>query len=256
MAKTRAAGAVKAAVKEVSVAVADSGEVGVSAVNRALSILAAFSREQPRLSLAQLAQATGLYKSTILRLAESLESFGYLQRSADGIYSIGSAPLRLAPLYQTNLHPAEIILPTLRELVARTQESASFYVQAGDQRLCAYRVHSPRSVRDHINEGELLPLNRGAGGVILMAFSGARGARYEAARREKFALTRGDRDPETAAIAAPVFGVGNKLEGALCVSGPLHRFDDASVEAMREPLQVRARALTEALGGDADSMNY
>lgn len=251
MAKTRAASAIQEETAETT----NVGEVGVSAVNRALSILAAFSREQPRLGLAQLAQATGLYKSTILRLAESLESFGYLQRSSDGIYSIGPAPLRLSPLYQTNLHAAEIILPVLRELVARTQESASFYVQAGDQRLCAYRVHSPRSVRDHINEGELLPLNRGAGGVILMAFSGARGARYETARREKFALTRGDRDPETAAIAAPVFGVGNKLEGALCISGPLHRFTDASVAEMRVPLRGRARALTEALGGDTDLLD-
>lgn len=232
--------------------VADVGEVGVGAVNRALSLLAAFSRERPQLTLAQLAQITGLYKSTILRLAESLESFGYLQRSDEGVYSIGPAPLRLAPLYQTNLHPAEIILPVLRELVSQTQESASFYVMAGDQRLCAYRVHSPRSVRDHISEGELLPLRQGAGGVILMAFSGARGARYEQVRREQFALTRGERDAETAAIAAPVFGPGDKLEGALSISGPVHRFTDKAVAAMRTPLRGKARALTQALGGDPD----
>lgn len=235
-----------------SVALTEADAGGVGAVNRALSLLAAFSRERPQLTLAQLAQITGLYKSTILRLAESLESFGYLQRSEEGVYAIGPASLRLASLYQTNLHPAEIILPVLRELVATTQESASFYVLAGDQRLCAYRVHSPRSVRDHISEGELLPLRQGAGGVILMAFSGARGARYEQARQDLFAVTRGERDTETAAIAAPVFGVKGKIEGALSISGPVHRFTEKAVKEMRAPLLGKARALTLALGGDSD----
>lgn len=228
-----------------------NGEVGVAAVNRALTLLAAFSAEQPQMTLAQLAQRTGLYKSTILRLAESLESFGYLRRSGDGIYSVGAAPLRLAALYRSNLHPAEAVLPVLRELVAATRESASFYVTAGDRRLCAYRVDSPRTVRDHVHEGELLPLRQGAGGVILLAFSGARGARYEQARLDLFALTRGERDPDTAAIAAPVFGPGGQLEGALSISGPIHRFTDKTAAAMRAPLLAQARRLTAAFGGDA-----
>jgi DNA-binding IclR family transcriptional regulator len=228
------------------------GETGVAAVNRALTLLAAFSPERPTLTLAQMAQQTGLYKSTILRLAESLESFGFLKRSESGVYAIGVAPLRLASLYQARLHPAEVVLPALRELVAVSQESASFYVIAGDQRLCAYRVHSPRTVRDNIHEGELLPLQQGAGGVVLLAFSGARGARYEQARREQFALTRGERDSETAAIAAPVFGPANKLEGTLSISGPLHRFTDQAVATMRDPLRNRARLLTAEFGGDPD----
>ena len=56
----------------------------VEAVERALSIVSAFSDGDQALSLAEIARRTGLYKSTILRLAGSLKCFGYLSQQADG----------------------------------------------------------------------------------------------------------------------------------------------------------------------------
>src|SRR5258708_25933095 len=49
-----------------------SGGGGVAAVERALAILDAFGPEDPRLTLAELSQRTTFYKSTILRIAQSL----------------------------------------------------------------------------------------------------------------------------------------------------------------------------------------
>lgn len=225
---------------------------GVAAVNRALSMLEAFTKEHPALSLAQLAQRTGLYKSTLLRLSESLEHFGYLQRSQAGVFTLGPAPMRLATLYQSSLHPAEIVMPVLRELVAQTSESAAFYVRAGNQRLCAYRVPSSRAVSDNVRQGELLALECGAGGHILLAFSGKVGQRYTDIRQQLYSVTKGERDHETAAVACPVFGPGQALEGALSLSGPIQRFTDPAIKSMKELLQEAARRLTTALGGDTE----
>jgi DNA-binding IclR family transcriptional regulator len=227
-------------------------EFGVAAVNRALSLLAAFSKQHRTFTLAQLAEHTGLYKSTILRLAESLEAFGYLHRSADGVFALGPTPMRLAALYQSGLHPAEIVMPVLRELMRTTTESAALYVRTGDKRLCAYRVTSPRAISDNVQQGELLPLDKGAGGRVLLAFDGAAGAAYDEVRRTMFSMTRGDRDQETAAVACPVFGAGQRLEGALSISGPIQRFTPAAVRKMRPELFAAARTLTTGLGGDAD----
>jgi DNA-binding IclR family transcriptional regulator len=69
---------------------------GVDAVDRAMSILAAFAAGKERLTLAQLATETGFYKSTILRLARSLEHGGYLHRDQEGVFSLGAQPMRLA----------------------------------------------------------------------------------------------------------------------------------------------------------------
>ena len=75
-----------------------SDEGGVAAVDRALSILDALTDD--KVTLAELSKRTDLYKSTVLRLLKSLEKFGYVLRSADGSYRLGSKVLHLGSLYQ------------------------------------------------------------------------------------------------------------------------------------------------------------
>lgn len=225
--------------------------VGVAAVNRALSLLAAFDKGHRSFTLTQLAEHTGLYKSTVLRLAESLEAAGYLYRDRQGIYTLGPAPLRLAALYRSSMHPSEFVMPVLRELSGLTGESAALYTRAGEKRLCAYRISSPRAISDNVQQDELLPLDKGAGGHVLQAFSNVPGERYDAIRRDHICLTMGERDQETAALACPVFGPENQLEGALSLSGPLHRFTPEAVYAMQAHLLAAASKLTMLFGGDS-----
>ena len=57
---------------------------GAAAVDRALSLLAAFRAGDRALGLAELALRTQLYKSTVLRLLASLEHARLLQQLPDG----------------------------------------------------------------------------------------------------------------------------------------------------------------------------
>jgi DNA-binding IclR family transcriptional regulator len=225
--------------------------VGVAAVNRALSLLAAFSKQRRGFTLTQLAEHTGLYKSTVLRLAESLEIAGYLYRDREGIYTLGPAPLQLAAIYRSSLHPSEFVMPVLRELSSLTGESAALYTRAGDKRLCAYRISSSRAISDNVQQDELLALDRGAGGHVLLAFAGEPGERYDAIRQRLMCLTMGERDQETAAMACPVFGVDQKLEGALSVSGPLHRFTPEAIQSIQGHLLTSAAKISTHFGGDS-----
>ena len=115
-------------------------------------------------------------------------------------------------------------MPVLQALVDRTRESAAFHVRQGEQRLCLYRVDSPQPIRDHIRAGDLLPLERGVGGRVLLAFSGQRGAVYDKVRRDRVAALKGDREEGVAGVAAPVFGPAGQLVGALTVTLPTQRF--------------------------------
>src|SRR5574341_2468595 len=144
---------------------------GAQAVDRALSLLACFRAGEGALALAELAQRTGLYKSTVLRLLASLEHAGLVQRRVDGRYALGPEVARLHAVYTASFSLEEAVLPELRSLVARTRESAAFHVRQGGQRLCLYRVDSMQAVQDHTRAGDLLPLERGAGGRVLMAYS-------------------------------------------------------------------------------------
>jgi DNA-binding IclR family transcriptional regulator len=230
------------------------GNGGVAAVDRALAILGAFEPTDQRLTLAQLAQRTKFYKSTILRIAQSLLRHGYLRHLDDGNYQIGPTPLMLGAIYQRSLRLGDILLPLMHELADQTGESVSFYSRHGDVRVCLHRVDSKHAVRDHVREGDVLPLDRGSGGRILRAFSGAKGEPYEMIRREHSYASVGERDAETAGISVPIFGGGQLLIGALTLAGPRSRIDETFIaNARAQLLRVAARA-TSALGGNASTI--
>ncbi|MDB5508778.1 MAG: transcriptional regulator, IclR family [Hyphomicrobiales bacterium] len=222
---------------------------GVASVERALALLRAFTRDRPRLSLAELAEATGLYKSTLLRLAQTLEGDGLLSRTPGGIYHLGPACLHLATIYQQAVEPAEIILPALRALNRLTGESACFNIRNGDKRVCVYRIESVHRLRDHVMVGDVIPLAQGAAGHILSAFSGMPGRKYALIRKRGLAISLEEVTPGVAAIAAPVFEAGESLAGALVVSGPRTRLDKIAIDRIGPLLLDSARDVTRQLGG-------
>lgn len=229
---------------------------GVAAVDRALAILDAFTDQDQKLALAELAKRTGLYKSTVIRLAKSLEKAGYLHRGEDGAYRLDSKVLSLGAMYQKHFGTAEVLPQTLRQIVEELQEGASFYVRDDAQRLCLHRVESPRAVRDTIHVGDRLPLTVGAAGHVILAFSGLTGEKYDEIRRTLYCASFGERDAETAAVACPVFGPDQKFIGALSVSGPRYRIEALGVQAILPVLFRHARNLTRAMGGNPDAPEF
>ena len=225
---------------------------GVAAVDRALSILDVFTESDAGLTLTEISKRSGLYKSTAMRLAESLEKFGYLRRDEEGYYRLGAKPLYLGTLYQRQFRTADVVLPVLRQIVGDLCEGASFYVRDDRYRVCLHRVDAPRAVRDSVCEGDRLPIDVGASGHVLLAFDGRTGERYEEIRKKLYAASFGERDPETAAVACPVFGVNQKLAGALAVSGPRYRIEATSIETILPALFKHARELTRVFGGNPD----
>ena len=69
-------------------------------VERALSILSAFSTQKPVMTLAEIAEETGLHKSTILRLTNSMGIYGFIQRDEDGRFSVGPSVWRLGLIFR------------------------------------------------------------------------------------------------------------------------------------------------------------
>jgi DNA-binding IclR family transcriptional regulator len=228
---------------------------GVAAVERALLILSALASATEPSSLAQLARATGLYKSTMLRIIASLDAAGYVMRLRDGRYGIGASAYRLGLAYERQNALRDQVLPVLHDLVENGTESASFHVMHGsDTRMCLFRVNSRHSTLDRVDAGNILPLDRGAAGRVLLAYSGKSGSRHDALRRAGYALSKGERDPECAALAAPVFGATGDIVGAVSLSGPGERFTPSAVARMRKLLMRSASELTRSLGGSGPRM--
>ncbi len=235
-----------------SIAETRSAPGGVAAVDRALSLLSVFRGGDDSLSLTELAERTGLYKSTVLRLLASLEHAGVIQRQEDGRYRLGAELARLAAVYTASFSLESLVMPVLRDLVEATGESAAYHVRErrGHDwvRVCLYRVDSPHVLRDHVNPGDVLPADRGAGARVLLAFADAAGANLkkssedqavlDTVRRQGYCAAVGDRTPELAGISAPVFRRDGRLAGAITLTMPSQRFVDAHVAPVLAAAQL------------------
>jgi DNA-binding IclR family transcriptional regulator len=224
-------------------------EGGVIAVTRALLIMEAFRIGERHLTLAELSRRTGLHNTTVLRLARTLALAGYMVQREEGEWRLGPAAGWLGARYQAGFDINNVVEPTLRELSQATQESASFYVREGDERACIARVEGPQSVRHHVRIGMRLPLNLGAPGRVILAFSGEAGAVYEDIRRKGFHVSMGEREAQVSSVAAPVFGLNWRLLGSMCISGPTLRLTEALLTKHAQTVMDAANRLSYALAG-------
>src|SRR3546814_17269672 len=117
---------------------------GVAAVERALTILAAFEQASEPLTLSELSRRSGLYKSTALRLLESLRKFSYVSVTGGGRSALGPTVLLLGRVYQQNSRLQEKLLPVFQQTVAAGSDSPSLFIPPGrDAGVRCFRLHSP-----------------------------------------------------------------------------------------------------------------
>ena len=221
---------------------------GVAALARAIAILEAFGPQDRGLSLAQLAERTGLYKSTILRIAATLETAGFIARRSDARYMLGGSLLRLAQIYQRSFNLVDFVEPALVRLADETDFSASFWIYEGDHRVCLARTDFLTGRRDLSgNVGERCRLDQGgSAAAIYHAVRGAKGARFDRIRRERVAISLGEFIPELAAISCPVFR-RDTLVGALSLGGFRSQFTNPTLKALRPKIRAAADQLSSAL---------
>lgn len=197
---------------------------GVTSVDRALSLLDCFDENSPMLSITELAARKNLHKSTVLRLLASLHHAGIVTKSQEKLWSLGPKIPRLYAAYTKGFSYETTIRPLMVALMKRTNECVSFHVRRGNQRVCLLRVDCSQPLRDHIREGDLLPLNKGSGGRVLLAFSGNKGPRFDTIRANGGIALVGDRIPGLAGASAPVFSSTGQFVGALTLTAPETRF--------------------------------
>lgn len=219
------------------------GVAGVAAAERALTVLTVFQSGDDALELAEIARRSGLVKSTIMRLAVSLERFGLMVRMSDGRYQLGGGVVRLNSIYHESQNIEQHILPILQQLTEETGETASFYVRHGAYRMCLYRVNSPHTLRVHIQPGTLRPMDESGAAQVLRMLENTPSTLPDGPL-----YTSGVTEPHAAAMAYPIV---NRLgqSGALVLSAPSSRLTRERAEELRGVFMTAARTLISRLGG-------
>ena len=161
------------------------------------------------------------------------------------MYVLGPAIASLNAAYQNQQSLETVVTPILESLMKSTHESAAFHVRQGDMRLCLFRVDSKQALRDHIQVGDLLPIDKGAGGKVLRAFEGAAGKVFSQIRDDMVLAVSGDRVKEISGISAPVFNAEG-LIGVITLTMPTYRFNPKQTAIVK----ASAQKLSELLGGN------
>ncbi|WP_027282103.1 IclR family transcriptional regulator domain-containing protein [Roseomonas gilardii] len=82
-----------------------------------------------------------------------------------------------------------------------------------------------------------------------MAYTGEADPLLDEIRARGWYLPLGERDPEVAALAAPVIGQGYRFIGALGVIGPRSRFEAGDQEGLAALVTEEAALLSRGIGG-------
>lgn len=219
---------------------------GVQVLDRGVAIIAAIV-DAGALGLAELVEATGLPRPTAHRLAVALESHGLLRRAGDGRFRLGGRLIGWGAAARSAWPLVEAAQPVLDGLRDASGESAQLFVRDGDRRVCVASSERASGLRDTVPLGAALPLDKGSGGTVLLAFSGARGKRFDAVRARGWAESVGEREPGVASVSAPVVGPHGELFGAISVSGPVGRLGRTPARRLSGLVTAAARALHDAV---------
>lgn len=140
----------------------------IEALARGLDVIRAFDASAPVLSMAELADRTGLARPTVRRILLTLEELGYVRAEQPG-FSLTPRVVELGMAYVHSLGLWEIARPHLEALVARTNESSSIAQLDGSDIVYVARVSVPKIVALRVAIGTRFPAAPTSLGKVLLA---------------------------------------------------------------------------------------
>lgn len=239
---------------------------GTQAIDRAAQLLTLVVEADGPITFSELADETGLPRSTTSRLLAALEANRLLERSPGGDYRSGA----LFALYATRHDPysqlARLAEPVLRRVGADTGETVNLAIPRGDSVVQIAQVDSTYmlSSRDWMQVD--VPPHCSALGKVLYAWDAltlpdgrleqrtdrsladATALRRQLAtiRRRGYAVTTSELEIGLDAIGVPVPGPDGDVIAALGISGPTTRLDGLTEQIGRQ-LIAHAETLSRVL---------
>lgn len=225
----------------------------------------------------ELAHALRMPPSTAHRLLGALEREGLIESNPDTQrYRIGLEFYHMAWRAQAKFSVREMAMPFLRRLSAESGETTflALYDRSRMEMMFAAVVETTHPYRYILPINEWVPMHVGASGQAILAFL-PREERQEIelkrglapvtplsitdpemleqelarVRERGYAITHGQRIPDSVSLAAPIWGPDGRVLGDIAVTMPEQRFDPG-VEPRLLPLVLfYAQRITEELAG-------
>jgi IclR family transcriptional regulator, pca regulon regulatory protein len=242
----------------------------VQSLDRGLAVIRAFGPDRERLSLSDVARATGLTRAATRRFLLTLVKLGYV-RNDGREFSLRPRVLELGYAYLSGLGMPEVAAPHLEELVAKVRESSSISVLDGHHIVYVARVPTKRIMTVAISVGTRFPAYVTSMGRVLLAGMSQEEldqylaeADFEAftsrtvtdpdrlreivreAGKQGYAIVDQELEEGLRAIAAPIHGAGDAVTAAINLSAHASRVSMAAMRAELLPALLDTASSIEA----------
>lgn len=249
------------------------GSNTVTSVTRATAVVECLASGAPEYSLLEVAERTGLNKTTAHRLLRTLHSVGWVDRTAGGGYKLASQMVRIGFAVQRNETVWQIALPHLEKLASRAGATAFLMIPSDAGAVCMEAIDGGGPITINIvRPGSVLPYHASAGPRVLAAFrpdlsarvlDGEGRARYtpetivdpaslaerlEQIRARGYDVTNSDLVDGTGAVSAPVFDHRRSIVAAVTLGDTSANIFNAELPTKIEWVTGVARAISTELG--------
>jgi IclR family acetate operon transcriptional repressor len=221
---------------------------GTQAIDRAAQLLVSVVESAQPPSVGELAERSGLPKSTTSRLVSALERQGLVQRLGDrGRLTPGPVLLRYASR-DASSSLVELAAPSLRRLADASGETINLAVPGVDgvEHLAQEDTAHFVGVTDWV--GRKVSFELAANGKCFLAYTTPPPTELAHVRARGYATSIDELELGLSALAAPVFGAGGEALAALSISGPTARLTSERIVQLAPLLIEEANTLAERLG--------
>lgn len=245
----------------------------VRALTRGLGVLACFTPETSRHSLAELAKLVDVPKGTLYRLLETLRAAEFLEQEPDGTYTLGIKAFEVGSAYLSKLDFPQASRRALEELAADCRETASLGVLNNGEVVYVAIERAQREIGIQSQIGTRHPASCTALGKVLLAdlpdaevvavlekagmpeltehshtSPETLLAELITVRRRGYAVDNEERAYGVKCIAAPIHDAAGRAIAAISVSGPSFRVSADTLPELISAVVVAAAAVSRRLG--------
>jgi IclR family transcriptional regulator, KDG regulon repressor len=246
----------------------------IQVIDRAVEILHCFSFDRPELSVSEIAQMTGLHKSTAHRILMALEHNGLIRQIEEtGRYQLGIKLFMLGNQAVARLNVRDAAKPYLIQLMEETGETVHLAMLDGDQVLYLEKVEGVHALRMPSRVGRRIPTYCTSLGKAMLSsldkhqvrqlLQGQRLKSYtphtitsidkllkvlEHTRKQGYAVDNEEIELGLRCVGAPIHDYSGSMVGAVSIAGPSARLSVEKVPTLGAKVIKMAAAISHDLG--------
>ena len=247
----------------------------VQSVDRALLLLDILAVAGGECSIKYLSEKSGLHKSTVYRLLQTLVQHNYVRQNEETEeYCLGYQILSLSSKMINTLDIRKVARPYLQDLCTRVGQVVQLSVLQGKDAIFIDKVEPPdQSIRMYSEIGKSIPVYCSSSGKVLLAWQKPAVINWmlgeiefqsftkttitdaetlrcalEEVREEGFGTDWFEHEEGIFCVAAPVFDIRNHVVAAIGIAGTILQLSPKQVVQYAQLVSEKANCISRELG--------